>query len=106
MYHSFYIVLFLAVYSSASRASKDLNNGEVPENQSNSSFVDFLFTEKYLTLSSYENFVCPDLTKPDCETKVATNIMLNECEVCLSGKNLMVQKKFVFNLITPLISKR
>jgi len=106
MYQTFYIVLFVAVYSSASpvEVTKDvlMNQFELepistdaaiekpPENPANTSYVDLMFTKNYtdFALSAYANetFICPNLTTPECETKEATNILLKKCEVCVIEK--------------------
>jgi len=85
------ILLSLTLCCAAKPATK--NSEEKIENlPENTSINDLIFTKDYkkftkVAFGDLSQKICPNLTKPDCDTKMSTNVMLGKCEVCVVKEN-------------------
>ena len=74
-----FITLYLANAMSATQTSSKTKLPELPRNVT--------INKNYTESPANESFICPNLTKPDCQVKELTNLMLGKCIVCVISEN-------------------
>ena len=85
------ILLSLALYTAAKPAPEN-SEYKNENNPDETSINDLIFKKDYKNFAEkafgdFSQTICPNLTKPGCDTKISTNYILGKCEVCVVKEN-------------------